>query len=799
MWRRGLAATALLATPVAWAAADPGALTSRYCTQCHNTEEWAGGLALDVLDAQSVGEDAAEWEKVLLKLRSGMMPPPGESRPSRAELTAVVRSLEQRLDAAAPAPSAAPTVHRLNRNEYANAIRDLLGLEVDVSAMLPPDDASGGFDNIAAGLGISPALVQGYTSAAMRLSRLAVGDLSAPETITTYRTPPGLKQDVHLEGMPLGSRGGLRIRHFFPVDAEYMITVRTAFGFNSGTPVFLGGGGLPAGGPGGFGGGGFGGGGFAGGGPGGGGFAAGGFAAGGPGGAGSVDVALDGRRLSGAGRLRVRVEAGTHELTVAYFDQLRTLGVNDIYSGYKAAGGIESVEIAGPYNATGPGDTVSRRRVFSCIPKTPADERRCAEQIMVDLATRAFRSPQRLADLGHIAGLYERGHAEGGFEAGIQQSLARILMDPRFLFRFGGHTTSGAGAGAGGDIELASRLSFFLWSSIPDAELLELAAGGRLDRPQVLQAQVRRMLADPRSSALVDNFAGQWLFLRELATVAPEVDGFDENLRQAFITETRSLVDWVLRGNRPVTELLSADYTFLNERLAKHYGIAGVRGSHFRKVTLPADSSRRGLLGHGSILTVTSTATRTSPVIRGAWILGNILGAPPPEPPPGVETNLDGDGSTEIRTSVRDRLEHHRANPSCASCHGLIDPVGFALENFDAIGAWRERDGDTPVDARGTLVDGTAVDGPRSLQQALLAHADLFVPNLAQKLLTYALGRELDHRDMPAVRAIVRQAGGEQARFGALIEAVVLSPAFRQSGPAQRPTPDTIARVNRQE
>ncbi|HWL62422.1 MAG TPA: DUF1592 domain-containing protein [Steroidobacteraceae bacterium] len=764
------------AAPAAWPATDPGELTSRYCTRCHNTEEWAGGLALDVLDAKNVGHDAAEWEKVVVKLRSGMMPPPGEERPSQADLRAAVDLLETRLDAASLVHAAAPALHRLNRREYANAVRDLLGLEVDVTSMLPPDDASGGFDNIASGLGISPALVQGYTSAAMKLSRLAVGDLSATETITTYRTPPNLKQDVQLEGMPLGSRGGVRIRHFFPLDAEYRITVRN---------------GMASSGSGGFSGGGF---------AGGGGFPGGGFAGGfgGAGGPGGVDVAIDGQTLAG-GNLRgqrVRVKAGMHELTAALFDQRRTLGVNDIYSGYKLGGGIESVEIAGPYNATGPGDTESRRRVFSCHPQAAADEKRCAEKIMVDLATRAFRAPQRMPDLTLIAQFYERGHAEGGFEAGIQQALARILVDPRFLFRFEAEPqAAGNGPYPVSDLELASRLSFFLWSSIPDDELLDLAARKRLNRPEVLEAQVRRMLADPRADALVDNFAGQWLFLRELASVAPEVEGFDDNLRQAFITETRSLVSWVLRQDLPVTELLTADYTFLNDRLARHYGISGVRGSHFRKVALPPDSQRRGLLGHGSILTVTSTATRTSPVIRGAWILGNMLGAPPPDPPPGVETNLDGDGSQVIRTSVRERLEHHRANPACASCHGLIDPVGFALENFDAIGAWRERDGDTAVDARGTLVDGTPLDGPGTLQQALLSHSDLFVSNLAHKLLTYALGRELDYRDMPAVRAIVRQAGRDDLRFGALIQAVVQSPAFRQRQRAVEPEspPPTMA------
>jgi hypothetical protein len=388
---------------------------------------------------------------------------------------------------------------------------------------------------------------------------------------------------------------------------------------------------------------------------------------------------------------------------------------------------------------------------------------------------------------------YEQGAKQEGFEAGIQQALARILIDPRFLFRFEEDRGGAGAAHAISDLELASRLSFFLWSSIPDRELIDLAAQGRLHDSAVLAAQVRRLLADPKADALVENFAGQWLFLRELATVTPEVEGFDENLRVAFIEETRSLVGWVLSQDRPVTELLTADYSFLNERLARHYGIEGIRGSHFRRVTLPAGSHRRGVLGHGSILTITSTASRTSPVIRGAWILENILGAPPPAPPPGVETNLDGDGTQVITASVRARLEAHRKNPSCNACHSVIDPVGFALENFNAIGAWRDRDGDSAVDARGTLVDGTTVTGPGDLIEALMDRRELFVTNFTAKLLTYALGRTLDAHDMPTVRAIVRQAAREDYKVGALIMGIVQSPAFRQrAAPAAMPT--TVAR-----
>jgi hypothetical protein len=792
---RYLFASLLLAPASAWAAADLGAMTERYCTECHNSSDWAGGLDLTSLDHGHVGQQAAEWEKVVLKLRSGMMPPPGNDRPSQKDTQAILQALETRLDAEAEGHAAPPALHRLNRREYSNAIRDLFGFEVDVTSMLPPDDSSEGFDNVAAGLGISPALVQGYVTAAMKLARLAVGDLTTPETTAVYEASAMVEQDRRIEGLPLGSRGGMRIVHYFPVDAEYRFSVRSRF---NGGGQFN---------PGQFGGGQFNPGQFnqraqpnAGGRPNAGGqfnpdqfnlaqlaqgqFNFGGDFGGPRGGNNPVDVAIDGQRIEARNprELRVAVKAGYHVVTAAMFDSRRSVGVNDIYAGNGGQGGVEALEISGPFNATSPGDTESRRRIFICNPRSAAEERSCAERIIVNFAGRAFRGPQRLADLAVITQFYERGHAEGGFEAGIQQALSRILIDPRFLFRFEDEPAAAApdARWAISDLELASRLSFFLWSSIPDQQLIDLAVAGRLQRPEVLEAQVRRMLADPRSQALVDNFAGQWLFLRELATVSPEVEGFDESLRQSFIAETRALVGWVLAQDRPITELLTADYSFLNERLARHYGIPGVRGSALRMVKLPPGTRRHGVLGHGSILTVTSTATRTSPVIRGAWILNNILGAPPPDPPPGVETNIDGDGTQVITTTVRERLEAHRKNPSCGSCHGVIDPVGFALENFNAIGAWRERDGDSPVDARGTLVDGTQIDGPDDLVNVLQARSDLFVRNVTQKLLTYALGRALDHRDMPTVRAIVRQAGREDLGFGALIMGVVKSPAFRQ-------------------
>ncbi len=748
------AIVAAIALPAAAAQAAPDlhAVTEQYCTKCHNTEDWAGGLDLTSLDHGHVGADAQTWEKVLLKLRSGMMPPPGKERPSREDTESIARMLETRLDAESRAHPAAPALHRLNRAEYANAIRDLFGMQVDVAALLPPDDASNGFDNVASGLSISPALIQGYTTAAMKLSRTAVGDMTATETTAIYQTPPTLAQDKHLEGLPLGSRGGVRIVHSFPLDAEYHFSVRGGFSMGRNPSM-------------------------------------------------RIDVALDGQRVDVRNQrdFRLPVKAGQHVLTAAIFDQRRQAGVNDIYSVYKVEGGIDSVEIAGPFNATSPGDTESRRRIFTCHPKAAAEEHACAQRILTDIASRAFRGPQQPKDLATVLKFYEHGRDEGGFEAGIQQGIARILIDPRFLFRFEEERGAKAGDPAPiNDLELASRLSFFLWSSIPDQELVDLAVRNQLHRPQVQTAQVRRMLADSRASALVENFAGQWLFLRELATVTPEVEGFDENLREAFIEETRSLVGWVFSQDRPLTELLTADYSFLNERLARHYGIPDVRGSHFRMVKLPPGTHRRGLLGQGSILTITSTASRTSPVIRGAWILENILGAPPPAPPPGVETNLDGDGTQVITASVRQRLENHRKNPSCAACHSVIDPVGFALENFNAIGAWRERDGDSPVDARGTLVDGTRLEGPDDLVNALTSRSQLFVTNFTVKLMTYALGRTVDYRDMPAVRAIVRDAARQNYRASALILGVVQTPSFHLRGTAAEAAPEPARVAARQ-
>jgi len=729
----------MLASP-ALAQPDHVNLIDTYCLACHNLEDWAGGLALDGMDPQQVAADAADWEKVLRKLQAGMMPPAGEPRPSKEETEAFNLALINELDNQPLQVVSSPALHRLNRNEYRNAIRDLLALDIDTSTLLPLDNASEGFDNVASGLGFSPALVQGYSSAAQKIARLALGDTSTTEHSVSYKTGANWRQDMHIEGLPLGTRGGLSFTHHFPLDAEYQFSVQGGAGFGRVQNL-------------------------------------------------SIVWTLDGvpLELDNPRSFRIALPAGEHELAVALRDDRRQLGVNDIYGIYTAAGSINGVEIKGPFNASGLGNTPSRQRVLSCLPANDDEASACARRILANVATRAWREPVDEPGLGPVMAFYGRGHAAGGFEQGIQEALARILVDPRFLIRFEEEPEEVPAGNAYriAPLELASRLSFFLWSSIPDEQLLALAIDGSLQEPEVMLSEVRRMLSDARATSLVDNFSGQWLRLRELETLTPDTSAFNDNLRQAFINETRLLVGHVVAADRPLTELLAADYTFLNERLARHYGINDVHGDYFRRVELAQDSPRRGLLGHASLLTLTSTASRTSPVIRGSWILENLLHAPVPAPPPGVETNLDGDGTTIITTSVRERLEQHRDNPSCQGCHSVIDPVGFALENFDLIGAWREFDGDSRVDASGVLVDGTPVNSPVDLRLALLERQELFVSTFIEKLLTYALGRKLEYYDMPVVRAILRDATGQDYRFSAIVEALVQSPLFLQRSKSQ--------------
>jgi len=719
------------------------ALLNQYCITCHNQRLKTGGLMLDAMDLEHVGKDAAAWEKVVRKVRTGMMPPSGARRPERALLDAFASDLEGRLDrAAAPGASLeAPTLHRLNRTEYANAVRDLLALDVDVATLLPADASSEGFDNIADALGVSPSLIESYVSAAMKISRRAVGDRTVSPTQITYAAPGGLVQDKHIEGLPLGTRGGLLIQHTFPLDAEYEFSVSGGFG------------------PGG---------------------AGGGFA---------IDVMLDGAQLKPANvrSFRIPVTAGPHTIGAALVERTRGAGVDEQFSDFRvdsaftAAGGIQTVVVTGPFKATSAGDTPSRHRIFVCQPSGPADEASCAKKIVSTLARRAYRRPAQEEEVATLMKFFEKGRTDADFEIGIQQALARILVAPAFLYRV---ETEPAAVRPGasyrlGSLDLASRLSFFLWSSIPDDELLTVASKGTLRDPKVLEQQVKRMLADPKSEALTNNFAGQWLFLRDLAHVQTSATNFDDNLRQSFRTETEMLFGNVVREDASLLDMLTASYTFVDERLAKHYGIPNIHGSYFRRVNLPADSPRRGLLGQGSVLTVTSVATRTSPVTRGRWILENLLGTPAPIPPPGVDTNLEKNPEEVKNTSLRRRLEAHRTNPTCASCHKIMDPIGFALENFDLVGTWRDVDGRMPVDASGQLVDGTIVKSPADLRAALLSRSDAFVTNATEKLFTYALGRPVQYFDMPTVRAVVHRAAQNDYRFSSLILGVVSSDPFQ--------------------
>jgi len=734
------------------AAAVPAvAFLKQYCLGCHNDRAKVGRLSLESLDATRLDGHIDVWEKVVRKVRTGMMPPETAPKPTATSRATFAAALEAQLDRVAlahPDPGT-PALHRLNRAEYANAIRDLLAVDIDVTAMLPPDDSAAGFDNNADVLGVSPAHIEGYASAAAKISRIAVGDASIGLDRITYRAPGDLAQDVHFEGQPLGTRGGLIVKHTFPLDAEYDLEIGAAGGGGRlGAPR---GAGPRAGGP-------------------------------------AADdrfVTLDGERitLAGRGATRLTVAAGPHTITAAMAIRSRVTGVDTVFDAPTRAGGISQLTIVGPFNPAGPGDSPSRRLLMTCKPTSSADEARCARTILNTLASRAYRRPvpPTGAEMDTLLEFYKAGRERGSFDAGIQRAVARVLVDPQFLFRFEREPANIA-PGAPfrlGDVELASRLSFFLWSSIPDEALIADARRGALKDPMVLEKQVRRMLADPKADALVSNFAGQWLLLRELRNSRPDSPDWDGNLRQSFQRETEMLFQAVMREDRSVLQLLDADFTFVDERLARHYGIPDVHGSRMRRVTLGPDDPRRGLLGQGSILTVTSAANRTSPVTRGKWVLENVLGAPPPTPPPGVETNLEKDAAQVKVTSLRQRMELHRNNPTCAACHRLMDPIGFSLENFDNTGKWRALDGKTPIDASGVMVDGSRLNGPVTLRQALLSHSDVFAGVFAERLLTYAAGRGLRPQDMPAVRAITRAATQNKYRFSSFVLGVVKSAPFQ--------------------
>ena len=777
--------------PTALADSSARAVLNRYCVTCHNARLRTAGLMLDTMDVERVGDHAETWEKVVRKLRTRAMPPVGRPRPDRATYTAVASSLEMALDrvaAANPNPGRT-TTHRLNRTEYANAIRDLLGLEVDGSALLPPDDADLGFDNMADILSVSPALLERYILAARKISRLAVGDAAIEPTTETYVVPKMRFQDHRMsEDLPFGSRGGIAIQHHFLLNAEYDIKIRLRrqlYGYVRGLQKRQ-----------------------------------------------QLEVRLDGERVAvftvgGAPgtpppqtftgvvlgdrewedytlhadddlRVRVSARAGPRVLSVSFVQgrserdgvlqpraTAKALAIAERWSSTSEApeAAIEHVRVSGPFNATGPGETPTRQRIFVCHPTRGAEEEPCAREILSTVGRRAYRRPLTSHDLDTLVAFYEAGQRGGGFETGIQRSLESILIDPEFLFRIERDPVGSPATTAFpiSDLELASRLSFFLWSSIPDDELLDVAVRGQLRIPAVLDRQVRRMLADSRSQALVDGFAMQWLALRRLHRVVPTPDlfpEFDDNLREAFQQETMLFVGSQLREDRSVLDLLRADYTFVNERLARHYGIPNVYGNRFRRVTFD-DGTRGGLLGLGSILTVTSYPTRTSPVLRGQWLLEHILGAPPPPPPPDVPA-LPDRGEGGHLASVRERLEQHRENPVCASCHAQMDPLGFALEHFDAIGKWRATgEAGTPIDASGVFPDGTEFHGLAGLKMILLSEHEQFVQTVTEKLTTYALGRGVQYYDMPAVRQIIREAAPHDYRWSSLVQGIVRSVPFQ--------------------
>jgi len=656
-----------------------------------------------------------------------MMPPKSMRRPDRATLDGVASWLETGLDRAAtlhPNPGA-PALQRMNRTEYANAIRDLLDMHVDVSKLLPSDSTVSGFDNIADVLGTSPSLIQSYVSAAMKISRLAVGDLSAPPVPTVYNAATGLSPSTHVDGLPLGTQGGMIVRHNFPLDAEYQIQ--------------------PAG--------------------------------------GRVDMTIDGMPVPTGGRGRIPIPAGPHTIGVANVPGFDSGGLDGVFSAPPTRARGMSLTITGPYNATGPGLTPSRRRIFVCQPTNASQEPTCAREILRNLATRAFR--RRVTDndpsMEALFSFYLDGRSKGTFDTGIQNALARVLVDPQFVFRME-HVPAKVPDGSSyrlSDVEIASRLSFFLWSSIPDDALLNVAIAGKLSDPAELERQTRRMLADPKSKSLIDNFASEWMKLRELDNISPESPDFDGNLRMAFSREMELFFESILREDRSIITVLDADYTYVDERLARHYGIPNVKGSFFRRVMLTKDDPRRGVLGKGSVLMVTSAANRTSPVQRGQWVLENLLGSRAPNPPPGVETNLDQKADANKAKTLRERMEMHRSQAVCASCHNIMDPIGFSLENFDLVGKWRQLDEKSPIDANGELVDGTKLDGPASLRRALLGRSNAFVNVATEKLLTYATGRATTAYDMPAVRNIARTAERNDYRFSSLVLGVVKSDPFQ--------------------
>ncbi len=760
------------------------AVLDQYCVTCHNERARTAALLLDEADVENVGEGPELWEKVVKKLRAGAMPPAGMPRPDQAIYDSFATYLETALDRAAaahPNPGR-PVMHRLNRVEYTHAVRDLLAVDIDGNTLLPADDSRYGFDNIGEVLTVSPLLMERYMAAAGKISRLAIGNPDVLPVFETYNVPKYYAQDDRMnEDLPFGSRGGIAVRHHFPLDGEYLIKVRLA----KNSRDYIRGLGEPH----------------------------------------HLDVRLDGVRVKrftiggesygrSAGifssaamgdpkqevyertadeilEVRFTASAGPRLVGVAFVKEtsvpegplLPRMTQYDLLQYKGGAPGVASISIGGPYNDKGVGETPSRRKIFVCRPNTLQEEEPCARKILSTLARRAYRRPPTDTDIQTLLGFYKTGVTKGGFEEGIRRALARILVGPEFLFRmeFDPENVAPDSPYPISDLELASRLSFFLWSSIPDDQLLDLAERGQLKDPVILEQEVRRLLDDRRSKALVSNFGGQWLQLRQLRSVSPDPETFpyfDDNLREAFGQETELFLESLLREDRSVLDLLNADHTFVNERLARHYGIPNIYGSHFRRVKLE-QVERRGLLGKGSILTVTSYANRTSPVLRGKWVLDHILGTPPAPPPANIPDLVERDKDGKA-LSMREAMEQHRANPVCATCHSQMDPLGFALENFDGTGAWRTTDADAPIDPSGVLPDGTSFQGPVGLQKVLLESKSAeFITTVTEKLLTYALGRGVESYDAPAVRSIIREAAPNDYRWSSLILGIVKSTPFQ--------------------
>lgn len=744
---------------------------NQYCVTCHNETLKTAGLQIDHLDPSTIAKDAPLWEKILRKLRNRQMPPAGMPRPDDDVYDEVISYLSDELDNSAlkNLNPGRPALHRLNRTEYANAIRDLIDLEIDSTALLPADDIGYGFDNIGDVLSVSPFLMERYLGAAAKISRLAIGDTNILPDYQTYEVPRNrIQYDRMSQDLPYGSRGGLAVKHHFPVDGEYLIKIKLQTGrfdqiigldrdrkldiLLDSNPIqrFT----IEA--------------------------------------SNRGDERIHGDRVAPDEHMEIRldIKAGTHTVAATFLkDTIKTEGIlkkpslglrNREQAFYE---GIGHLSIAGPFKIDGPGNTPSRNKIFTCRPSSDKSDSVCANEIIANLTRLAYRRPVNNQDIDIIMGLYQQGRSDGGFENGIRLALQTILVSPEFLFRmeFDPLDVKSGEAYQLSNLEFASRLSFFLWSSIPDEELLSLAEKNQLTNPKILNQQIQRMMADPRSLSLVNNFAGQWLFLRNMERVLPDplaFPDFDDNLRDALQKETELVINTMIKEDRNIVELLDSDFTYINERLAKHYGIEGIYGSEFQRIDV-TDERRRGLLGHGSILTVTSYPNRTAPTIRGKWVLEQLLGTPPPPPPPDVPS-LKDDNSTKILT-MRERMEKHRANPACAVCHKVMDPLGFALENFDGLGRWRDASGDGSgkIDSSGILPDGTEFNGPSGLREVLLSKQDLFIETFTERLLTYALGRGVEYYDLPVVRKIRNDAEKENFRWSAIISGIVNSVPFQ--------------------